>query len=174
MKQCTKCKKTKLINEFAKNKSNASGIHSWCKNCMSDKVLEYRGGRKLKKIEKNETHKECRSCGLINIFIESKNCYCDECMSQKNYEKNIKLRFNISMEDYNNMLLKQNGTCAICKEVSNDRRLSVDHDHNCCSGQYTCGKCIRSLICHRCNLVLGQVNDNIYILKSMFEYLQKN
>jgi hypothetical protein len=172
MKQCTKCKTTKTINEFAKNKSNASGIHSWCKKCMTDKVLEYRGGRKLKPIKRNDTHKECRLCGEMKIILGNKNAYCDDCMSKKNYERNIKLRFHMSLDEYQNMLVKQNGLCFICQENPEGRRLSIDHDHSCCPGQYTCGKCIRSLVCHRCNMVLGQIKDDVSILKSMINYLQ--
>lgn len=172
MKQCTKCQTVKPMEEFAKNRSNASGIHSWCKVCMTNKVLEYRGGRRFKTAKRNNTHKECRSCGQINIVLGSKKSYCDDCISEKGYARNIKLRFNMSLDDYNNMVAKQGGVCAICKTNPENKRLSIDHDHNCCPGQYTCGKCIRSLICHRCNMVLGQINDDISILKSMTDYLQ--
>jgi hypothetical protein len=172
MKQCSKCKTVKEIKDFAKNKSNASGIHSWCKKCMTDKVLEYRGGRKRKPVKRNDTHKECRSCSEMKILLGNKNSYCDECVSEKNYARNIKLRFHMLLDDYNNMVDKQGGLCAICKTNPGDKRLSVDHDHSCCPGQYTCGKCVRSLICHRCNMVLGQINDDISLLKSMIGYLQ--
>lgn len=173
MKQCTKCKQVKNIDDFAKNRSNASGIHSWCKKCMTDKVLEYRGGRRFKPAQKNDTHKQCRSCGEMKIVLGNKNSYCDECVSEKNYTRNIKLRFNMSLEDYKNMSLQQCGVCDICKTNPGDKRLSVDHDHRCCPGQYTCGKCVRSLICHRCNMVLGQIGDDVSILQSMIDYIQK-
>ena len=57
MKQCTKCFQTKSLNEFAKNSGNKSGLHSWCKQCMTEKVLSYRGGRVLKQLMKTETNK---------------------------------------------------------------------------------------------------------------------
>lgn len=172
MKQCTKCKQVKNIDDFAKNRSNASGIHSWCKKCMTDKVLEYRGGRVFEPIKKNKTHKQCRLCKETNVDVDSRKAYCEKCFSEKNHKRNIKLKFKITSDQYNDMLKNQGYVCAICKTSSESRRLSVDHDHNCCPDTNTCGKCIRSLICHRCNLVLGQVNDDASILKSMIDYIK--
>jgi hypothetical protein len=31
------------------------------------------------------------------------------------------------------------------------RPFCVDHDHTCCPGEYTCGKCVRGLLCDDCN-----------------------
>lgn len=33
----------------------------------------------------------------------------------------------------------------------------VDHDHACCSGDRSCGQCIRGMLCGSCNMGLGQV-----------------
>lgn len=31
---------------------------------------------------------------------------------------------------------------------------AVDHDHRCCSGQDSCGQCIRGIICRDCNMAM--------------------
>lgn len=51
-----------------------------------------------------------------------------------------------------------------------------DHDHYCPSGEHRksqrCHLCERSKLCSRCNLALGQVNEDPYILTNMIEYLE--
>lgn len=55
--------------------------------------------------------------------------------------------------------------CAICgmKEHADKRRkrmLEVDHDHSCCpNGTYSCGRCIRGLVCHPHNQLIRQIED---------------
>lgn len=175
-KQCTQCREIKTFDKFAKNSGNSSGTHSWCKQCMSDKVLENRGGRVFKILEKTDTHKQCRLCEEmfdINEFSKRKNgyrtSYCKKCIAYLGHQNNIK-RFSISTDEYVNMLKNQNFLCAICKK-EDSKRLSIDHDHSCCNGSYSCGRCIRGLICFRCNTALGMVSDDTAILKSMIEYL---
>ena len=44
--------------------------------------------------------------------------------------------------------------------------LVVDHDHSCCGYGSSCGRCIRGLLCHPCNLILGHYekhNGNLTI-----------
>jgi 16S rRNA C967 or C1407 C5-methylase (RsmB/RsmF family) len=47
----------------------------------------------------------------------------------------------------------------------------IDHDHGCCSGTGSCGRCVRGLLCNRCNLMLGFANDQPEILRAALEYL---
>lgn len=71
----------------------------------------------------------------------------------------MRFRFGMNFDDYEAMLAAQDGGCAICKRPprEGERRFAIDHDHSCCPGGYgrTCGKCVRGLLCHRCNLGLG-------------------
>jgi hypothetical protein len=41
----------------------------------------------------------------------------------------LKKQFNVSAEEYDDMLARQNGVCAICEQPPNGRRLAVDHCH---------------------------------------------
>ena len=49
----------------------------------------------------------------------------------------------------------------------------IDHDHSCCPGINSCGKCVRALLCHNCNTTLGRVGDDPEILQAMIAYLDK-
>jgi hypothetical protein len=81
-------------------------------------------------------------------------------------------RFNITVEKIQQMLVEQNGVCAICKEGSIKNNLSVDHDHSCCNeSARSCGKCVRGLLCASCNHGLGSFKDDPERLKQAIKYL---
>jgi Recombination endonuclease VII len=67
------------------------------------------------------------------------------------------------MEDYRRMLSKQNGACAICKQVFQET-LAVDHCH-------TTGK-VRGLLCRKCNTGLGNYGDDPGRLREAAAYLE--
>lgn len=71
------------------------------------------------------------------------------------------------------MLEAQGGGCAICGTPPNGRRLSVDHDHSCCPGVKTCGKCVGGLLCNRCNVGIGNLQDSPEILERALAYLRR-
>ena len=74
----------------------------------------------------------------------------------------------------------QGGKCYICeREIKffvrgrgNDGYVCLDHDHNCCPKKSRCPKCIRSLLCHKCNTGLGYFKDDIELLKRAIELLK--
>lgn len=74
----------------------------------------------------------------------------------------LKRKYGITLDEYNDMLEKQNGVCAICGQAKNET-LAVDHDHKT-------GK-IRGLLCGHCNHVVGFAKDNIDILDKTILYL---
>lgn len=84
----------------------------------------------------------------------------------------LRYMFGISLERYNEMLEDQRGVCAICSQPeSNGRSLAVDHDHGCCAGKKSCGKCVRALLCGDCNMGLGKFRDNPKLLQAAIDYL---
>lgn len=60
--------------------------------------------------------------------------------------------------------------CALCGSFESP---SIDHDHSCCDGAKSCGKCVRGTLCHKCNRGLGQFNDDQDLLKKALDYLKK-
>lgn len=83
-------------------------------------------------------------------------------------KNNYKAQYGITLEDYNEMFVNQNGCCKICGRHQSEfkKTLCVDHCH-------TTGK-VRGLLCSNCNIVLGQAKDDIEILKSAIKYLEES
>lgn len=80
----------------------------------------------------------------------------------------------MTSEGYGNLLDAQGGTCALCSFVPEEGRfLCVDHDHSCCPGKRTCGKCVRGLLCHNHNRALGLFHDNVVELTLAVAYLNR-
>ncbi len=78
----------------------------------------------------------------------------------------------ISLEQYNDMLLAQENKCAICSRIFVDTP-HIDHDHSCCSGTHSCGRCVRGLLCGDCNPALGAFGDSIQTLEAAIRYLKE-
>jgi hypothetical protein len=74
----------------------------------------------------------------------------------------------ISYDQYQEMLEKQYGKCAICGIHQDDlsQALAVDHDHE--TGQ------VRGLLCSKCNKGLGLFQEDCLNLEKAVEYLKKS
>ena len=86
-------------------------------------------------------------------------------------------RYGLTLDDYMAMVQAQNGVCAICGgvEIARDGTVAnfdIDHDHACCPADFSCGKCIRGLLCRRCNLLLGMVKDDANLIDAAAAYLR--
>lgn len=74
--------------------------------------------------------------------------------------KAIGTKYGVTPEWYAAKLEEQGGHCALCPEtiVPGRKFLFIDHDHSCCpDNKKTCGKCVRGILCYRCNTFLGQL-----------------
>lgn len=89
----------------------------------------------------------------------------------KRREEQIKSYYNMDPDEYKLKLKLCNEQCEICGlPLINP---CIDHNHSCCPRQHSCGKCVRGLLCPKCNSGLGMYNDNIEILKNAIRYLEK-
>jgi len=107
--------------------------------------------------------------------------YCTVCTRARNGERtpearrrwHLKQKYGMTVEEYDELLARQGGACATCRQPPPDRPrrprdplvfFPVDHDHR--TGR------VRGLLCFRCNTVLGQVDDDVELLQSLIEYLR--
>lgn len=89
-------------------------------------------------------------------------------------DKMRKQRFNLSRAEFDAMFAVQGEACAICGTTEpGSTYWCVDHDHRCCPmAGISCGKCIRGILCARCNHGIGHMRDNPMILESAAAYLR--
>jgi len=128
-----------------------------------------------------------RACSICGGDKEGTvNRYCAKCerdYKKKKREKDpagvlrkergyfFKRTYGITLDEYDELLAKQRGVCDCCKEAprntnQKDKHLYVDHDH-------ATGK-VRGLLCHRCNIMLGNARENIETLENAVMYLLKH
>ena len=96
---------------------------------------------------------------------------CKSCQSRKNHDGHVARTYGITPEQYAALDELQDGKCFICHKNAVTRRLAVDHDHSCCDGPVSCGKCVRGLLCKTCNEFLGQIHDDVAALERAIAYL---
>lgn len=115
----------------------------------------------------------CTKCGETDPekFYSGSRSRCKACKVawQSEYQKTeswkavntkaqLKFKYGMTQEQYDEMLEAQGGVCKICRKPSTNKRktgvtfrLAVDHLHSCCPGNKSCGKCIVGLLCLSCN-----------------------
>ncbi len=96
-----------------------------------------------------------------------------------NRDTYMRANYHISNDEWLWLYHQQLGKCELCKDyltLDNTRNIHTDHDHRCCpNAGRSCGKCIRGLLCARCNGYMGRVDAydsfNLSMLKSeLLEY----
>ena len=137
-------------------------------------------------------YKVCSSCDLnksLDMFEKDKRYrsgYRSQCVQCRYVNQNtsrtanyLKRKYGITEQEYQDKLNSQGHVCDICK-LPETRivkrkskkykspvlpRLAVDHNHQ--TGE------IRGLLCAKCNIALGHLQDDIKNLESAIEYLKR-
>jgi len=153
-KRCCTCKVWLPLEKFGRNKARPDGLQDYCAICHRAAVKRY--------YDKTPGAKE-RAKAVSAAW------------NKANYErrKRIELRSKLkekglTMEQYDEAIIRQEGGCGICGEKENrhtlQTRLVIDHDH--VTGKF------RGLLCHNCNVSLGLMRDNIELLERAIAYLK--
>lgn len=130
-------------------------------------------GRSLH-VPDQRTCTRCKHFRLVTDFTlmgkgVKRRTICRMCESE---QKRI-LNYNLDDITYQAILHAQNNSCAICYQPFGDSPPNVDHDHLCCPGKRSCGKCIRGLLCGHCNKAVGLFEDDPDTLYSAARYLTR-
>lgn len=80
----------------------------------------------------------------------------------------LKAMFGITLEQYESYAINQKHCCAICGTAQSEqrRKMAVDHCH-------ATGK-VRGLLCHNCNVGLGNFKDSPQILTKAISYIYEH
>ena len=93
-----------------------------------------------------------------------RNCYARQNIAgrprlrrKKQYRRaSLLSKYKLTESGFEALLIGQNNRCAACRELFNEvNKPVVDHDHKCCPGTRSCGKCVRGLLCQQCNRFVG-------------------
>lgn len=108
---------------------------------------------------------------------DGKTSFCKDCGRRKNrkwhqanpdrkWARHLAYRYKMTPRDYEVLLEKQGGGCALCGRRdpgrSRIRRFPVDHDH--ITGRN------RGLLCHECNIFAGYLQRNFSLLMPILRY----
>lgn len=109
--------------------------------------------------------RKCRRDIAKNVYWKDPEAKLEYRRGHINRVTMLKHRYNLLLEDWNEILNKQAGACGICKEIPNKPEdLKVDHDHET-------GK-VRGLLCNGCNTGLGSFKESPNSLKNAITYIK--
>lgn len=173
-KRCTRCDKTKPVDEFGKNSWALDDRQYWCKACMA----EHRREKYKDPVERERQRKRAREWNAANSERYKANVkkwraenperrrelqkrWRDANPERARYLRRrswIKRKYGLTVEVYDEMIA---GGCAICGSTT---RVHMDHNH-------TTGK-VRAALCENCNRGLGLFAENPERLRAGATYLE--
>lgn len=136
-------------------------------------------------VQDGTTHEQCLVCGNDNPHNRRKYCSpeCGKAAQRAQID-----RWNEDHPEERKAATKRSGirrrrtrhnlpvdfdipkACDICGV---ETEVHVDHDHRCCPGKYSCGKCVGGFLCNNCNNGLGRFNDDPELLRAAAAYLER-
>jgi transketolase len=164
MRTCYTCKATKPITEFVKAKNKPEGRGYLCSECNRIYARKYKKEHpeKARAQVKKWRRKNPEKVALYARIWRKR--YPDRAFAAA-----LRSNQKMTVAEYETMEAAQNGLCAICKQkpkgYRNNGRLFVDHCHD--TGRK------RGLLCHACNVGIGQLHHDITILQSAINYLTR-
>ena len=163
---CSKCGKIGLDQyDFYIRWHQREGVYCYrtkCIDCVVVRGSKYRDKNRSKCVEINRQYRlsNKEKIALYNKWYNDKH-------PEKRITNHYLSKYNITLEEYDKLLEKQDYRCIICGSVGSGRvkykRLCVDHNHE--TGQ------VRGLLCHKCNMAIGYVKEDPQIIINMLNYM---
>lgn len=200
--QCTVCEKQLPLSMFHINRSVKSGYRSSCKPCVRATQQKHAQALQSRETYALPSSATCTGCGLVKEITQfyikksSRKGYASQCKTcqekywetddykQKHSERAkqwyktprgkrvwlnsyYRRHFGITIEEYERLLSEQNSRCGICEteKCATGKSFAVDHDH-------TTGR-VRGLLCKKCNLALGFLEDDTSRMQRAINYMRK-
>ena len=169
---CTACKIEKeetTVNFYKRGKSSIRKdgtipFHPECKTCAKERVKAI-SAAKYKCPEEKAKKQAYRKKHSKKLVAQAKAWKEDN--PDKALDSYLKRRYGITLVDYTTIEAEQKFKCKICRtsDFSEGRgsRMVVDHCHK--TGE------VRGLLCHSCNVGLGNFKDDPRVLKKAIKYL---
>lgn len=92
--------------------------------------------------------------------------HCRVCHRNGVRKSKLKLRYGITITEYQALLVAQQGCCAICGQDNFDYPLAVDHNHD--TGV------VRALLCKNCNLAIGLFKESPELIRNAANYIESH
>lgn len=128
--------------------------------------------------------KACRECNrhkalrykrrnIDSVRIKDRALQAERRKDPKYLKHRLKKKYGMTYEQREDLFISQGSKCASC-ETTETNQWCVDHDHSCCPGQYTCGKCVRGILCNNCNTAAGLLKDSPGNARLLADYIEKH
>lgn len=158
-KSCSRCRAVKQSTDFYSEPRNRDGFMGICKQCIDEashqSYLRNKDRVNARSFEWRKKHPDKAIAAVIKHRTKNRDRF---------EAARIMYEYGITFQEYDALLTKQNGTCAICRlPCATGRKLCIDHDHKT-------GK-VRGLLCRTCNSGIGLLKEDIDTLKRAVQYL---
>jgi hypothetical protein len=182
LKRCKTCGVEKPLDEFPKQRRHPDGRRPHCRVCYRNIAAKWARPKAGYTVPLEKCCVRCGNTKPASEFCSNArhrdqlSTYCRVCTRSLavtvdpeqarawRYER----EFGLTIADYDRMLARQGGQCAICgrRDAGNTPkgRFCIDHDH--VTGQ------VRALLCEKCNRGLGHYDDDPERLEAAARYLR--
>lgn len=182
-KICNMCEVEKPLSDY--RVYSGKYYSNRCIKCINRKVVDSTVGKTMQ-----HTCVKCGKSKQRQSFVKDKRAKlgitntCLKCYRptrKKDYQKHkekrnltckkgwLRTKYSLTIEEYEQMLIDQNNSCAICNRNISElkmQKLHIDHNHST--------KQVRGLLCPSCNRLIGVSIESIDVLKSAIQYLEKH